>query len=276
LTSANSAYGSHFYAAPEQARDFRNTPEQADIFALGCILHDAVDPEASRVPFNQIRVAGQYGPLLERCTDVQPKQRVQSVTALRAALFELWRTSQFTAPAPDQLGLIDAVINSPESTDAWRALIGNIEATDAALRDVVLRAISAELLITLGSINDDLFARATLLICDWASSRNFGWEYCDVVGDRLLDAYRIAPVRIKVSVVLAALELSTSHNRWHVLKQVGSMLSPAADNGLIDRLLIEIELDPEIEEKLRKIELVVSWARDRWHPKLSSLLTARD
>jgi serine/threonine protein kinase len=43
LTSSQSAYGSHYYAAPEQAQDFRNTPEQADIFALGCILHDAVD-----------------------------------------------------------------------------------------------------------------------------------------------------------------------------------------------------------------------------------------
>ena len=41
LTSSKSAYGSHYYAAPEQARDFRNTPEQADIFALGCILRAA-------------------------------------------------------------------------------------------------------------------------------------------------------------------------------------------------------------------------------------------
>jgi hypothetical protein len=33
-TSSRSAYGSHYYAAPEQASDFRNTPEQADIFAF--------------------------------------------------------------------------------------------------------------------------------------------------------------------------------------------------------------------------------------------------
>ncbi len=31
LTSSKSAYGSYSYAAPEQAQDFRNTPEQADI-----------------------------------------------------------------------------------------------------------------------------------------------------------------------------------------------------------------------------------------------------
>ena len=68
LTSSRSAYGSHYYAAPEQAQDFRNTPEQADIFALGCILHDAVAPDPSRIPFAQIRVDGPYGPVLEKCT----------------------------------------------------------------------------------------------------------------------------------------------------------------------------------------------------------------
>lgn len=32
--------------------------------------------------------------------------------------------------------------------------------------------------------------------------------------------------------MLAALELGVSHNRWHVMKQVGAMLSLAADKGL--------------------------------------------
>jgi serine/threonine protein kinase len=84
LTSSKSAYGSQYYAAPEQAQDFRNTPEQADIFALGCILHDAVDPAPLRVPFAQIRIGGLYGPLLEKCTEVQPRKRLPSIAALTA------------------------------------------------------------------------------------------------------------------------------------------------------------------------------------------------
>src|SRR5216684_963523 len=75
LTSSRSAYGSHYYAAPEQASDFRNTPEQADIFALGCILHDTVEPAAIRVPFAQIRSAGVYGLILEKCTEAEPRKR---------------------------------------------------------------------------------------------------------------------------------------------------------------------------------------------------------
>jgi serine/threonine protein kinase len=64
LTSSLSAYGSHYYMAPEQAHDFRNTPNEADIYALGCILHDNVDPGGRRIPCAQIRIGGRYGPIL--------------------------------------------------------------------------------------------------------------------------------------------------------------------------------------------------------------------
>jgi eukaryotic-like serine/threonine-protein kinase len=276
LTSSRSAYGSHFYAAPEQAMDFRNTPEQADIFALGCILHDAVDSAPARVPFAQIRIAGRYGPLLERCTETQPSQRVQTVAALRAALFDLWRTTEFAPPPPDEASLLAAVQASLTSIDAWRALIGHVEAMDAASRDAVMRALSGELIVAVNGLDEGLFSRVMLMICEWAAGRSFDWAYCDVVGDRLLEAYRIASVSIKAAIVLAALELAVSHNRWHVMKQVGSMLSPAADNGLVDRIMIEIGLEPRMEGGLRRIEDVVHWARDRWHPKLAALLNERD
>lgn len=276
LTSSRSAYGSHFYAAPEQATDFRNTPDQADIFALGCILHDAVDPAPARVPFAQIRTVGRYGPLLERCTETQPSQRVQSVAALRAALFDLWRTTEFAPPPPDEASLLAAVQAAPASIDAWRALIGHVEGMDAVSRDAVMRAVSGELIVALNGLDEGLFSRLMQLICEWAAGRSFDWAYCDVVGDRLLEAYRIASVRIKAAIVLAALELAVSHNRWHVMKQVGSMLGPAADNGLVDRIMIEVGLDPGIERGLRRIEDIVSWARDRWHPKLAALFNERD
>jgi len=80
LTSSRSAYGSHYYAAPEQACDFRNTPEQADIFALGCILHDSIDRTPTRVPFTQIRVTGPYGPILEKCTGSEPRKRFPTIS----------------------------------------------------------------------------------------------------------------------------------------------------------------------------------------------------
>jgi len=50
------------------------------------------------------------------------------------------------------------------------------------------------------------------------------------------------------------------------------MLGHTADNGLVDRTLIELGLDSGIDPKLRCIEHIVSWSRDRWHPKIAEYL----
>jgi hypothetical protein len=271
ITGSKSAYGSHYYAAPGQARDFRNTPEQADIFALGCILHDTVDPNPLRVPFAQIRIGGPYGPLLEKCTEVHPKKRLPNIAHLRALLFELWRTSQFSAPANDDATVLNAVLSAPDSIDGWRALVGHMESLSS--QDALLRAIDANLLVRLNSLDEVLFGRMMDLINAWAEGTGFQWEYCDVVGDRLLEAYRVSPIRIGCGIVLAALELAVSHNRWHVMRQVGSMLDAEADGGLVDRILIEADLDSRVEGKLRRIEEVIGWPRDRWHSRLAEFLS---
>jgi eukaryotic-like serine/threonine-protein kinase len=276
LTSSRSAYGSHYYAAPEQASDFRNTPEQADIFALGCILHDNIDHTPTRVPFAQIRTAGVYGPILEKCTEFEPRKRFPTIAALRAALFDLWRTEHFDAPIPGDADLLETVTNDPSSVDAWRHLIGHAENLERQQLHALLGSFNAELLGHLNGADDALFCRLMSLICEWAAGTGFQWDYCDVVGDRLLEAYRISPVRVRCQIVLSALELAVSHNRWHVMNQVGAMLGQAADNGLVDRILIEVNLDPGIESKLRTVEHIIHWSRDRWHAKIGACLDERD
>ena len=59
------------------------------------------------------------------------------------------------------------------------------------------------------------------------------------------------------------------------MNQAGAMLGQTADNGLIDRMLIELGLDSDIERKLKRIEDIVHWSRDRWHPKIADYLTRR-
>ncbi len=276
LTGTNSAYGSHFYAAPEQAQDFRNTPEAADIFALGCILHDAVVPNPGRIPFAQIREDGSYGPILEKCTEADPRKRFPSIGALRAALYELWRTSEFRGPTGDAEELLSAVRDEPNSETRWRLLIQAAESAQGEERDAILRSIDSELVVGLSEVDQVLYSRLIVLLCEWARGSNFQWEYCDVVGDRLLEAYRVSGVRLQCEVVLATLELAVSHNRWHVMKHVGAMLSPTAAEGLIDRILIESKLEAAVAACLQRIEEVVRWPRDRWHSKLAEFLSSLD
>jgi hypothetical protein len=141
-----------------------------------------------------------------------------------------------------------------------------------ASQDALLRAIDANLIVRLSNLDEVLFGRMMDLIDGWAEGTGFQWEYCDVVGDRLLEAYRVSPVRIRCGIVLSALELAVSHNRWHVMRQVGSMLGSEADGGLVDRILIEADLDSRIERKLRRIEEIIGWPRDRWHTRVAEFL----
>jgi hypothetical protein len=191
-------------------------------------------------------------------------------------LFDLWRTSQFAPPAPEEADLIESIVNNPSSVEAWRRFVGHVESLKSIERSPILRSVNSDLIKQLSALDDVLFGRLMELICEWAESTGFQWEYCDVVGDRLLEAYRISPVRIRCRVVLSALELAVSHNRWHVMNQAGAMLGQAADNGLVDRMLIELNLNPEIESRLRRVEDIIHWSRDKWHPKIALYLNDRD
>jgi eukaryotic-like serine/threonine-protein kinase len=276
LTKSEMAYGTAYYMAPEQVEDFRNTPNEADIFALGCILFENVHPEPRRIPYTQIRIAGRFGPILEKCTELSPRKRFSTIATFRAALFDLLRTGDSQAPDTDRGSLLEAVINTPDSIEAWRALIGHIEQAEPAIKSSLLKAINSELIVYLNGVDGVLLGRMITLLCDWASGTNFDWEYCDIVGDRLLDAYKITPVQMQTQILLAALELAISHNRWHVMNQVGAMLGPTANDGLIDRILIEMNLDSRIERGLRMIEDIISWRRKSWHSKIAAFLTEED
>src|SRR5262249_40162356 len=115
--------------------------------------------------------------------------------------------------------------------------------------------------------------RLMSLICEWVEGTGFDFGFCDVIGDRLVTAFAASPIRIRCQIVLCLLELAVSHNRWHVMNQAGSLLGQTADNGLIDRFLIELSLDSSIRPKLERIEYIISWPRDRWHPKIATYLS---
>lgn len=276
LSRTGSAFGSINYQAPEQISDFANTPQQADIYALGCILHDAVVARPARTPFGQIRDAGQFGPILEKCTEIDYTRRFPTVAHLRGALFDLRSTADLAATG--ETDLLQAVMQAPQSADLWRRLLQRLEglqATDQE-RHSLLRGLKSDLLVALQAVDEVLFSRLVTLICDWVVGTAFTWSYCDVVGDRLAEAYRVGSVRVRCQVVLAALELAVSHNRWHVMQQVGTMLGQSADDGLVDRILIEAGLEPSIGRNLRRIEKIIHWPRSRWHERIGSRLDLED
>ena len=240
VLTRSSAYGSHNYAAPEQALDFKNTPEQADIYALGCMLHDAPDVAHSSTPYAQIKGVGVYGSLLEKCTEVDYKKRFPTIAIFRAALFDLWSAAPIPSVTTADKDVFSQVLNTPESPDSWRGYIQYVEQQEGEKREALLRPINSDLLLKLQAVDEMLFSRMIRLICAWTKGSSFEWKYCDVMGDRLLASYGVASTRLRCEIILATLELAVSHNRWHVMNQVGKMLGRTTDNGLVDRILIEV------------------------------------
>lgn len=275
LTGTRSAYGSRSYAAPEQARDFRHTPEQADIFALGCILHDIVDRYPARVPFAQATTTGPYAAIIEKATELDPARRFPTIAALRSALFDIWRTASFPPPQGSVADRIENLLANLDALPVWEDYIRYLEdpATPQTDRSQALEAINADMIERLHQIDPIWFGRLVESICGWAAGSGFAWDYCDVVGDRLVRAYRLGGTRVKCSIVEATLELAVSHNRWKVMGQAGRMLDADAEPGLVDRMLIELRTSSVLRQKCYRIETIILWRRGAWHPRIAAALS---
>lgn len=95
------------YMAPEQFEDFRKAGPEADIYALGKILYEAVagklDPKA--LPFKSVGLAAAETPLLQnldaiirQATHEDKTQRFQTVAELRMALQEALQKAKIASP----------------------------------------------------------------------------------------------------------------------------------------------------------------------------------
>ena len=88
LTASNMAGGTVLYRPPECAVNFRRATAQADIYSFGAILHD-IFGTTTRMPHSELTVAGDLGPVVEKCTKIQARRRYRSAEALREDLYDV-------------------------------------------------------------------------------------------------------------------------------------------------------------------------------------------
>ncbi|MBW2096356.1 MAG: protein kinase [Deltaproteobacteria bacterium] len=98
LTQSVDMKGTPAYMPPEQFMDFRRTDERVDIYALGKILHEAVDGRvrANTIPFKQARLKNtnslffeKLNGVIQNATAEEKQSRTGSVKELRNALMEV-------------------------------------------------------------------------------------------------------------------------------------------------------------------------------------------
>lgn len=245
LTKTGTAWGSHHYCAPEQAQAFKHVRAPADIYAMGCILHDRFGPQPfpQRTPFIQHDCSGSVGPVIQRCTAINPTRRFQDVSSLRSALADALAAPTAIDPGDGKelaVRLGNASALTPKDADEIARYL-TYSKNEAGVYHV-LRACSEEALTVLHGIDLDSWEHIVASYCDWVSNGGFDFVYCDVLGSRLMRIYELGGIPIKAMTAVAAAELAGSHNRYYVMRCVLQMCAPKIDESLAQRLAIEIRV----------------------------------
>ena len=279
ITSTDSVWASQQYSAPEMLEEFRNAPEQADIFSFGCILHDIAAEKRRRLPYQQVSASGSIGAVVERCTVEEPDKRFDDIPSLRSALMSAVSRSQdapqVAAPkAKDQLEKLEGPIDELSSDD-WEDIVGFLENdADSGDQDTLLRAIDVDHLRSLKQMDSSRFSRLVFEFCNWARYGKFNYEYCDVIGKKLRHIFEVGDVRDKSNAVLAALDMSVSHNRWFVMRKFKEMTSKKINDDTAGRLAVDIaSIGERALEKINRIENQIDFDIEEMHSSIKDTVS---
>jgi hypothetical protein len=247
LTSVDSGWGSHPYCAPEQFASFHNATFPADIYSFGCILHELVsEDDEYHVPYQQATCAGPLGPIIEKCTEVDPKKRFRSVADLRGVLLKALAA---TGPAPSPRAA--EWVESLQDVAAWDAtkvkdLARSVRrTTDDKDRGDILDALNEERLALLHAKAPDVWEELARHYCAWIAETAFKYEYCVVLVRRLEVIFDLGTVNVRAAAAFAAAAMGRSHNRWFVMRRLLTMCGPRLDAKVAERIAIDLVAEQE-------------------------------
>ncbi len=275
LTSTLAAWGTQFYCAPEQLQDFKGVNHLADIYALGCILHDFF-AGTTRVPYSQHTTEGPIGLLIEKCTDVRPERRPKNISAVRAALFTLLAEPMDFPPSIES----SEWATNLENVGDWTVLqlhdFAKFITTSATTEDLWNVFISLDEEILQALIDVDLGYAETIAIeyCEWIVRSVFDFAFCDVLVHRLLFIFRLDSLDCKAKSILAIAHLGKTHHRWYVMRQLMKICDSNLDINVAKRMAIEIQVSDAYWDFIDSgtgIQLKI----DNFHPIITSALRER-
>ncbi|RKH93637.1 serine/threonine-protein kinase [Corallococcus sp. AB038B] len=277
LTSTDSAWGTSGYMAPEQTKQFGAVTATADIYAMGCILHD-IFVGKPRVPFMRQTGPGPVGRVIEKATEQTPNKRFKDIGLLRAALFTVLKTPTTpvtpTTQEAEWLKLLETIStwDVAQLEDFARHME---ESTNTSENDPIYSSLDEPKLGALIERDAGLGGVIAAAYCRWVRETGFTWAFCDVVAARMLSLYAKGDMSTKAAVVLAAAEMGRSHNRWYVMRQVLTMAGPQIDDNLAARIALEISIEGE-QGNFRRCASVIGRSIDSYHPRIVDVVKEPD
>lgn len=244
LTATNAIGGTENYSAPELTKSLKAATPQSDIYSFGAILHDIFGKNISRIPYTELSLNNPIGPIIEKCTKIQPKRRYANVKILREELYQVLTSSEIEFISSNE----EAVVNLLKSKDAldddewdqiFMQLDDNLSCGDSI--ENIVAVLTLKHLDNLLENSPELYSALGRYFSEYITSQSFVFEYCDVLANKAEHFYENSGIELKSLITLALLELGTSHNRFYVEKKVKRMLSSNISDELARRIQMEIE-----------------------------------
>lgn len=245
LTVTNAIGGTENYSAPELTKSLKAATAQSDIYSFGAILHDIFGKNISRIPYTELNLNNPVGPIIEKCTKLQPKRRYANVTLLREELYQVLINSEIEFISSNEKAVVDLLmskdkLNDDEWDQVFMQLDDNLNSDDSI--ENIIAVITLKHLDNLLENSPELYSAMGKYFAEHIMSQDFVFEYCDVLANKAENFYENSGIELKSLITLALLKLGTSHNRFYVEKKVKRMLSSNISDELARRIKMEVEV----------------------------------
>lgn len=243
FTSTSSAWGTDHYMAPEQATSFGQVTSAADIYSVGCILHDAVSGEP-RVPYSQLTADGPLAAVIEKATATDPLRRFSEIRKLREAIF-----SALAEPPPIQDALLTTWLDSLKQIEKWDEqkvegfgrFVKGLPLESESL-DEICKDLDETKLEILSQVDGKTWDVVVDQYCKW-THRGFDFSYCDVIATRLEKIFELGNPSQKALALLAIAWLGSSHSRWFVMGKLTDLAGHNLDDSIARRVAVELRAE---------------------------------
>lgn len=277
VTSTGSNWGTYGYKAPEQAKAFSHVKATADIYSFGCILHDFTGED--RVPFQRYSCGGPFGAVIEKCTEIIPRKRFQSITAVRNAILslgtkqKLGELSEKTEDWIEKLGELEAGSWDEKTCESFLRFLRNEGEQEA---HGVLVNFHIPHIQSLRRSDSDRWSEFVEYFCEWARRSSHNFEFCDVLANRLEAIYDLGDTAEQAAVCVALAEMAQSHNRWYAMRVLCKLCGKNCEDGLAKRIRIEILAGEGNAECFSACATSIGRSHSTYHPTIAEALSDGD
>jgi hypothetical protein len=275
FTSVDSSWGTLNYMAPEQAKAFARVGPTADLYAFGCILHDAFAPGQARTPFGKATAPGPIGRVIEKCTEPMVGKRFPSVGVLRPALLTVLAmpSAPIVPSAQEQQWLADlpnVAAWTLDKVDEFARYLA--EVTPSGENEPIFSTLDEGVLQVLATKDPLVGEGIAQAYCDWVKGTGFTFSTCDVIIHRVLALFAHGTLTAKAHAALAAAELGRSHNRWYVMRELVTACGHGLANDAAERIALEIEIEGAHRNFVACAEKLRDASIGDYHPAIAAVL----